>query len=92
MNNFQTILVAIFLAFFVFGVLIFSGILKIGGGSSGVNGISGKVIIWGILPDREVGELFKSINGSNPELSVSYVEQKSENYEQNLIEPCLKEV
>ncbi|KKQ19653.1 MAG: Extracellular solute-binding protein family 1, partial [Candidatus Nomurabacteria bacterium GW2011_GWC2_36_9] len=86
-----TILVAIFLAFFVFGVLIFSGILKIGGGSSGVNGISGKVIIWGILPDREVGELFKSINGSNPELSVSYVEQKSENYEQNLIEAFAKD-
>ncbi len=91
MNNFQTILVAIFLAFFVFGVLIFSGILKIGGSKSGVEGITGKIIIWGTLPSSTVGELFKSVGGSNAPFTVDYVEKKSATYQQNLIEAFAKD-
>lgn len=86
MNNFQTILVAIFLAFFVFGVLIFSGILKIGGSSSGTNAISGKIVIWGTLPSANVSALVESIAGSNAPFTVTYKEQKSDSYEANLIE------
>jgi ABC-type glycerol-3-phosphate transport system substrate-binding protein len=86
MNNFQTILVAIFLAFFVFGVLIFSGILKIGGASKGVDAISGKILIWGTLPKGTVAELFNSVGGSNAPFTVDYVEQKDATYQQNLVE------
>ncbi|MFA6392561.1 MAG: extracellular solute-binding protein [Candidatus Paceibacterota bacterium] len=91
MNNFQTILVAIFLAFFVFGVLIFSGILKIGGSSSGTNAISGKIVIWGTLPSAQVSSLVESIAGSNAPFTVTYKEQKSDSYEQNLIEAIAKD-
>lgn len=91
MNNFQTILVAIFLAFFVFGVLIFSGILKIGNGSNGSNSISGKVVIWGPLPSSQVGELLQNIDNTNSGLSVEYVEQDALTYEQNLIEAFAKD-
>jgi len=86
MNNFQTILVAIFLAFFVFGVLIFSGALKIGGGKSGANAISGKILIWGDLPAKEVGSLFDDLSNTGGDFSVTYVEQKEDSYQQNLIE------
>lgn len=91
MNNFQTILVAIFLAFFVFGVLIFSGILKIGGSKSGADAISGKILIWGTLPAGTVGELFKSVGGSNAPFTVDYVEQKEATYQANLIEAFAKD-
>jgi len=86
MNNFQTILVAIFLAFFVFGVLIFSGALKIGEKKTGTDAISGKIIIWGDLPQREMSDLFVNNLANNGTYSVSYVEQKKEDYQQNLIE------
>lgn len=90
MNNFQTILVAIFLSFFVFGVLIFSGILKFGG-SSGADAISGKIIIWGTLPRDQVGDLFENIGGTNSSFTVKYVEQKAETYESNLVEAFAKD-
>ncbi|MFA6999755.1 MAG: ABC transporter substrate-binding protein [Candidatus Paceibacterota bacterium] len=86
MNNFQTILVAIFLAFFVFGVLIFSGILKIGGGSGSTSAITGKIVIWGTLPSAQVSPLVESIAGSNAPFTVTYKEQKSDSYQANLIE------
>lgn len=89
MNNFQTILVAIFLAFFVFGVLIFSGIINLGS-KGGSNAISGKITVWGTLPALEVSDLFANMGGSGSNFSVSYVEQKKETYQQDLIEAFAK--
>lgn len=90
MNNFQTILVAIFLAFFVFGVLIFSGVLKIGGSKTGVDAITGKIMIWGDLPKSQMTELFTNTLQNGGTFSVSYVEQKKDSYQQNLIEAIAK--
>jgi ABC-type glycerol-3-phosphate transport system substrate-binding protein len=84
MSNFQTILVAIFLAFFVFAVLIFSGLIKIGGSSSN-SGPQGKVVIWGTFPSASLRNTLDSING-NKSLSVSYVKKDDSTYQQDLIE------
>lgn len=91
MNNFQTILVAIFLAFFVFGVMIFSGALNIGNGKKGPGNIMGKIIIWGDLPAKEVASLFSGLSNSDNSLTVKYVEQNKEDYQQNLIEAYAKD-
>lgn len=92
MNNFQTILVAIFLAFFVFGVLIFSGALKIGTSKSGVEAITGKITIWGDLPEKDVAGVFQGTLPSNGgSFSVTYVEQSKNEYQQNLIEAFAKD-
>ena len=92
MNNFQTILVAIFLAFFVFGVLIFSGVLKIGGSKKGVDAITGKVVIWGDLPKNEVANLFETgLSNSSGSFSIKYVQQNKDQYQQNLIEAFAKD-
>lgn len=92
MNNFQTILVAIFLAFFVFGVLIFSGVLKVGGSKTGVNAISGKLVIWGDLPKSQVGSLFENgLPSTSGSFSIKYVEQNKNTYQQNLIEAFAKD-
>jgi len=92
MNNFQTILVAVFLSFFVFGVLIFSGILKIGNPKTGIEAISGKIVVWGTLPpgDSSVSYLFKNIGGSNSPFTVDYVQKNNTNYQQNLVEAFAK--
>lgn len=84
MSNFQTILVAIFLAFFVFAVLIFSGLIKIGGSSS-TTGPQGNVVIWGTFPSNTLSNTLDSLN-TNKELHVKYVKKDAVTYQQDLIE------
>lgn len=85
MNNFQTILVAIFLSFFVFGVLIFSGVIKLGGSSSS-NNPQGKVVIWGTLPGSAFADVLDNIGAANEDLNIGYERKDLSTYQQNLIE------
>jgi len=86
MNNFQTILAAVFLAFFVFAVLIFSGMIKIGDSSSNSTNLKGKVVVWGTLSSPELYKVFESATGDNRDLYISYVKKSSASYQQELIE------
>jgi ABC-type glycerol-3-phosphate transport system substrate-binding protein len=87
MNNFQTILVAVFLAFFVFAVLIFSGILKIGGSSVDKAKPVGKVVIWGTFSNTpEFSKVFEDTNSANLDLSITYTKKQESTYQQSLIE------
>ena len=84
--NFQIILVAVFLAFAVFSVLIFSGILSIGSSTNSSTLPQGKVVIWGTFPSLEMGNAFDAINTTNGTLTIKYVEQPKDKYQQNLVE------
>jgi ABC-type glycerol-3-phosphate transport system substrate-binding protein len=86
MNNFQTILVGIFLAFFVFAVLIFSGLLKIGGKASTSTAPVGKVVIWGTFSNTDIYKVLEDLNGANKDLTVTYVKKDQATYQQSLIE------
>lgn len=85
MNNFQTILLSIFLAFFVFAVLIFSGILPIGNTNNTVNTPQGKVVVWGTFTSSEFQKVFDDMNSVNKNLTVSYVKKSQETYQDDLI-------
>ena len=85
MNNFQTILTAIFLALFVFAVLIFSGIIPINPEKK-EGGLKGSVVMWGTLSSPDFYKVFEALTDENPDLSVSYVKKDSTNYQQSLIE------
>ncbi len=84
MNNFQTILVAVFISFFVFGVLVFSGVINIGSGNKNI--VRGKVIIWGTLPYSLVGETIRGVNGTSTDLVVDYQEKQPDTYQSELTE------
>lgn len=86
MNNFQTILVAVFLAFFVFAVLIFSGLIKIGGTSSDTSTPAGRIVIWGTFTNPDIYKVFDDTRDVNKDLSISYVIKKPSTYEQELVE------
>lgn len=86
MNNFQTIIVAVFLAFFVFAVLIFSGLIKLGGSSSNSNTPSGKIVIWGTFSNPDLVKVFETLNTDNKDLIVTYVKKPEATYQQSLIE------
>jgi multiple sugar transport system substrate-binding protein len=86
MNSFQTILVSVFLAFFVFAVLIFSGLLKIGGSSSTTTGLQGKITIWGTFNNPDIFKVFDDMRTDNRDLTIRYVIKKESSYQQDLIE------
>ncbi|MFA6251693.1 MAG: extracellular solute-binding protein [Candidatus Paceibacterota bacterium] len=86
MSNFQTIFVAIFLAFFVFAVLIFSGIIKIGGLNGGDGKPAGKVVIWGVFPSSFLSDAISKMKADNRDLNISYVKKEVSTYQQDLIE------
>ena len=85
MNNFQTILLAIFLAFFVFAVLIFSGLLPVGSSTSSTTP-QGNIVIWGTFPNAQVEKAFENLEGVDTGLRLSYVQKSESEYEQDLVE------
>lgn len=91
MNNFQTILVAIFLAFFVFGVLIFSGFIKFDS-KKNTTGVTGDLVIWGAMPSSQISELlYNNLPGAGDTYNLKYVEQDINKFQQNLIEAYAKD-
>jgi ABC-type glycerol-3-phosphate transport system substrate-binding protein len=87
MNNFQTILVAVFLAFFVFAVLIFSGVIKIGGLSKNNNNLpQGKLVLWGTFPSQNISNIIDGINTKNKGLILTYSRKDINTYQQDLVE------
>jgi ABC-type glycerol-3-phosphate transport system substrate-binding protein len=84
MNNFQTILIAVFLAFFIVAVLIFSGAIPLPGGKDA--GIAGKVVIWGTFPNSVLTDSIDSIGLENKNLNLVYFKKEASTYQQDLIE------
>ncbi len=86
MSNFQTILTAIFLAFFVFAVLIFSGMIKLNESSTKAGSLKGNIIVWGTLSSPELYKVFETATGENRDLYINYKRIDKTNYQQSLIE------
>ncbi|MBP6931520.1 MAG: extracellular solute-binding protein [Candidatus Pacebacteria bacterium] len=85
MSNFQTIFTAIFLAFFVFGVLVFAGLIPLGK-SSNSNAPVGNVVIWGTFPSLSMSKIIEDINSSNQDLIIKYVQKPKDTYQQDILE------
>ena len=89
-NNFQTVLIGIFLAFFAFAVLIFSGILPIGQKKTEVTSIVGSVVVWGVFDDLLLIDLFESIGTDNKDSRIDYVQKNEATYQNDLLEAFAK--
>jgi ABC-type glycerol-3-phosphate transport system substrate-binding protein len=85
MNSFQTILVVIFLAFFVFAVLMFSGVIKLGN-SRAQSELKGNVVIWGTFPSVSLSNAFNIVSKNNRDLRIIYQQKSLSTYQQDLIE------
>lgn len=85
MNNFQTILIALFIGIFVFSVLIFSGLIKVPEKNKS-NNISGSVVVWGFLPESVFEETFKAISTTYKDLTISYKRKDIATYQAELVE------
>jgi hypothetical protein len=59
-------------------VLIFSGILKIGGSTNTTTKPQGNVVIWGVFDSAEISKVLEDIKSANQDLNVTYVKKDSE--------------
>ena len=85
-NLFQTILITVFIVGAVFAVMIFAGIINIGGKPQGAAAVSGTVTIWGTLPKEKLVPLTQEFHTAYTNLSLVYEEHDSNTFESDLIE------
>ena len=83
MKNFQIIILVVFIAAAILGVLVFSGAIPIGKTSTGS---LGSVVLWGTLPNAVMSPVLKDFNEANPTFVVTYVQKSADTFDQDLLE------
>lgn len=73
-GNFQIILIIIFVAAALFGVLVFSGAINIGGDNG--EGGQGEVVLWGTYPTSVMGPLVEVFNNQNSTFVLKYFQKQ----------------
>lgn len=82
-GTFQIIVIIIFIAGAIFGVLVFSGAIPLGGDD---NQATGNVVMWGTVRSGLMAPLLEEFNNTNETFSVSYVQKSSDTFDQELLE------
>jgi ABC-type glycerol-3-phosphate transport system substrate-binding protein len=83
-NNFQTIVIIVFIVAAVFGVLVFSGAIPIGKDTTA--GSAGTVVLWATVPTQVMSPLVEAFNAANPTFILKYVEKAASTFDQDLLE------
>lgn len=84
-GNFQIILVVVFMAAAIFGILVFAGIIKIGNDNN-QEGSQGTVILWGTQKSQTISQALEDFNKANPAFIVKYVQKYPETFDNDLLE------
>lgn len=83
-GNFQIIVIVVFIALAIFGVLVFSGAIPIG--NNNTPGSLGTVVLWGTVSNATIAPLLVEFNTANPTFIVKYVQKSAETFDQDLLE------
>ncbi len=83
-GNFQLIIIIIFIALAVFGVLVFSGAIPIG--KSNTPRVLGAVVLWGTVNESTMFPLLEEFNNANSTFIVKYAQKRAESFDQDLLE------
>ncbi|MES2315275.1 MAG: extracellular solute-binding protein [Patescibacteria group bacterium] len=84
-DNFQVIILVVFIALAVLGVLVFSGAIPLGGGSSTETG-TGTVLLWGTVSAQIMNPIVDEFNNANSTYKVQYEEKQAATFDQDLLE------
>lgn len=91
MNIFRTAILGFFALFIVLSVLIFSGVITIGGGAG--EGIGGNVVMWGTVPKEDLGAALETFRlEHNDEFSLAYIEKSAASFDRELVEALASNV
>lgn len=83
-NNFQIVVIIIFIAAAIFSVFVFSGAIPIGKNTANVG--QGTVVMWGTFSSIAMTPLIENFNNVNKNFVVQYVEKNKETFNQDLLE------
>lgn len=83
-DSFQTILLIVFIAAAVIGLLIFSGLIPLGEG--GDDEPKGTVVLWGTIPFANITDALSSFHLENADFRVQYVEKSNATFDRELLE------
>lgn len=83
-GTFQLIVIIIFIAGAVFGILVFSGAIPIGEDSA--TKATGTVVMWGSIKSTTMLPVLEAFNDANTDFTVSYVEKSPDTFSQSLLE------
>lgn len=81
--NFQLIVLIVFIAAAIFGVLVFSGAIPIGSNGSSSQST---IVLWGTVPTISISSALKDFNDTNSSFTVKYVQKSSDTFDQDLLE------
>ncbi len=84
MSNFKIIFIGIFVAGAVFGLLVFSGIINIGGSTTTT--VAGTATIWGTLDQQALSGFISDFNNQSKDIHIAYVQKDSASFDSDLIE------
>ena len=82
-GTFQIVILIVFIAAAVLGVLVFSGAIPLG---SGGTGSLGTVVLWGTVPSPLIAPAIEDFNNANPTFTVKYVQKSSDTFDRDLLE------
>ncbi len=83
--NFQIIVVIVFIAAAVFGIMVFSGAIPLGSQNNKTGG-QGTVVLWGTVSSLKMAPIIENFNLANPTFGVKYVQKYPETFNQDLLE------
>src|SRR5258708_35876802 len=83
--NFQIIVVIVFIAAAVFGIMVFSGAIPLGSQNNKTGG-QGTVVLWGTVSSLKMAPIIENFNLANPTFGVKYVQKYPETFDQDLLE------
>ncbi|MFA4975686.1 MAG: extracellular solute-binding protein [Candidatus Paceibacterota bacterium] len=81
-GKFQIIILVVFIATAILGVLVFSGAIPIGNSDKG----QGTVVLWGTVKAQIINELLQDFNRANPTFVTKYVEKSVDTFDSDLLE------
>ncbi len=84
MSNFKLIFIGVFIAGAVFGLLVFSGIINVGGSSTAT--VAGNVVVWGTLDTRAISTFVSDFDTRSKDIQITYVEKDPVTFDSALVE------
>ncbi|OGI93831.1 hypothetical protein A3A03_01650 [Candidatus Nomurabacteria bacterium RIFCSPLOWO2_01_FULL_40_18] len=84
MKNFQIVVIVIFIALAVFGILVFSGAIPLG--ENNTPGGLGTVVLWGTVKGTVMAPLLEEFNNADSSFKVQYVQKSAESFDKDLLE------
>lgn len=82
---FKNIVLGIFIAGALFGLLVFSGAVPIGNSNSSSTNIQGTVVMWGTFNKSAILPFLNDFKDNNPNININYIEKDSSTYSDDII-------